>query len=36
MGFYGNNIITHIPRSHFDIALTVANRKALDTPEVLE
>lgn len=36
MGFYGNNIITHIPRSHFDIALTVANRKALDSPEVLE
>lgn len=36
MGFYGNNIITHIPRSHFDIALTVANRRAFDEDNVLE
>lgn len=35
MGFYGNNVISHIPRSHFDIALTVANRAALDNADTL-
>jgi hypothetical protein len=35
MSFYGNNIISHIPRSHFDIALTVANRVALDDTATL-
>ena len=35
MSFYGNNIISHIPRSHFDIALTVANRAALDNEATL-
>ena len=32
MGLYGN-IISHIPRSHFDIVKVVANKKVLDNPD---